>query len=232
MSSCRCSCAICSARNIMRNYFGDGIDWQHCMCLWFYFKHYCSAHIYDIIISSTTKYWTWGTGWAWILRLANAMLSWCKTHRGDCAQRLIAQTIFYHNSYSMGIWFCCNSMFSRYIATKFSTCHDSTAVVTCAKFCSDQMIIFWMRGKLNFHKLWQKNIVKWAIYHRHVRRQCRLVGFDCLVLPWVRQWVCGWLWARGARYPLVPVGTQCVRAYIHHRSVAAARTRRRDAPTT
>ena len=48
----------------------------------------------------------------------------------------------------------CNSTPLYHIATKFCTCHDSTAVVACAKFCSDHNIIHWMRFKHNFHWLW------------------------------------------------------------------------------
>ena len=32
---------------------------------------------------------------------------------------------------------CCNSVTDHQIATNFCTCHDSTAVVPCTKFCSD-----------------------------------------------------------------------------------------------
>ena len=35
------------------------------------------------------------------------------------------------------------------IATKFCTWHDSTAVVSCAKFCNDQLIGIWIRIKRN-----------------------------------------------------------------------------------
>ena len=40
------------------------------------------------------------------------------------------------------------------IATKFGTCHDSPAVVPCAKYCSDHFISIWMRAKWNFHHIW------------------------------------------------------------------------------
>ena len=35
---------------------------------------------------------------------------------------------------------CCNSVVGHQIATIFCTCHDSTAVVPCTKFCSDHSI--------------------------------------------------------------------------------------------
>ena len=58
-----------------------------------------------------------------------------------------------------------NSITGGHIATKLGTCHDSTAVVPCAKFCSDHFISFWMRAKWNFHHIWivmEKLLVKWA----------------------------------------------------------------------
>ena len=58
-----------------------------------------------------------------------------------------------------------NSITGGHIATQFGTCHDSPAVVPCAKFCSDHFISFWMRAKWNFHHIWivmEKLLVKWA----------------------------------------------------------------------
>ena len=58
-----------------------------------------------------------------------------------------------------------NSITGDYIDTKFGTCHDSFAVVPCAKFCSDPCISIWMRAKWNFHHIWivmEKLLVKWA----------------------------------------------------------------------
>ena len=49
---------------------------------------------------------------------------------------------------------CCNSVVSHQIATNFCTCHDSTAVVPCTKFCSDHCIRIEMRVKRNFHRIW------------------------------------------------------------------------------
>ena len=72
---------------------------------------------------------------------------------------------FHHNSNSMEISFSSNSVTGDYIDTTFGTCHDSSAVVPCAKFCSDTFISIWMRGKWNFHHIWivmEKLLVKWA----------------------------------------------------------------------
>ena len=47
----------------------------------------------------------------------------------------------------------------------FGTCHDSPAVVPCAKYCSDHFISIWMGAKWNFHHIWivmEKLLVKWA----------------------------------------------------------------------
>ena len=63
----------------------------------------------------------------------------------------------------MGTSPCLNSVAGHQIATNFCTCHDSTAVVPCAKFCSDHSIRLEMRVKRNFHRIWnamEKPLVK------------------------------------------------------------------------
>ena len=65
----------------------------------------------------------------------------------------------------MEISFSSNSITDDHIATKVGTCHDSPAVVPCAKYCSDHFISIWMRAKWNFHHIWivmEKLLVKWA----------------------------------------------------------------------
>ena len=65
----------------------------------------------------------------------------------------------------MEISFGSNSITGDHIATKFGTCHDSLAVVPCAKYCSDHFIIIWIRAQWNFHHIWivmEKLLVKWA----------------------------------------------------------------------
>ena len=49
---------------------------------------------------------------------------------------------------------CCNSVAVHHIATNFCTCHDSTAVVSCTKVCSDHYIRIEVRAKRNFHGIW------------------------------------------------------------------------------
>ena len=58
---------------------------------------------------------------------------------------------------------CCNSVASHQTATNFCTCHQSTAVVPCTKFCSDHPIRVEVRVKQNFHRIWiamEKPLVK------------------------------------------------------------------------
>ena len=65
----------------------------------------------------------------------------------------------------MEISFSSNSTADDHIATTFGTCHDSPAVVPCAKYCSDHFISIWMRAKWNFHHIWivmEKSLVKWV----------------------------------------------------------------------
>ena len=58
------------------------------------------------------------------------------------------------NSNSMETSPCCNSVAGHQIATIFCTCHYSTAVVPCTKFCSDHGIRLDVRVKRNFHRIW------------------------------------------------------------------------------
>ena len=70
---------------------------------------------------------------------------------------------FAPNSNSMETSPCCNSVAGHQIATIFCTCHDSTAVVPCRKFCHDHCIKMEMGVKRNFHGIWiamEKPLVK------------------------------------------------------------------------
>ena len=80
----------------------------------------------------------------------------------------------------MEISFYCNSVAGDRIATKFCTCQDSTAVVPCAKFCSDHFIRIWMTVKWNLHRIWivmKKLLMKWAP-GSHSTDNCSL-SFSC-----------------------------------------------------
>ena len=50
----------------------------------------------------------------------------------------IPQMFFHPNSNLMEISFRCNYTHGHQITTKFCICHNSTAVVTCTHFCTDQ----------------------------------------------------------------------------------------------
>ena len=63
---------------------------------------------------------------------------------------------------------CHNSVAGHQIATHFCTCHDSTAVVPCTKFCSDHCIRIEVRANRNSHRIWiamEKPLVKRAPGH-------------------------------------------------------------------
>ena len=77
---------------------------------------------------------------------------------------------FARNSNSMETSPCSNSITGHQIATNFCTCHDSTAVVPCTKFCSDHCIGIEMRPKRNFHRIWiamEKPLVKRGPVHEY-----------------------------------------------------------------
>ena len=60
-------------------------------------------------------------------------------------------TLIRHSQFSFEvILYCCNLVIDNQITTDFCTCHDSIAVVSCAKFCCDPLIRIWMRRKLKF----------------------------------------------------------------------------------
>ena len=55
------------------------------------------------------------------------------------------------------IW--CNFISAKLIATKFCTCHDSTVVVACAKFCSNHSMrtLMSVEQKVQNFKIWWEN---------------------------------------------------------------------------
>ena len=57
---------------------------------------------------------------------------------------------FWSRFNSMETSSCCNSITGPWIATIFRTCHDSTAIVVCAKFCSDCFVGINVRAQQNF----------------------------------------------------------------------------------
>ena len=70
--------------------------------------------------------------------------------------RPISPMIFFYFSYLMEI-ICLNLNINEAIATNFCTCHDSCAVVACAKFCSD--LVSW---KCIIIRCWEKFAFFWG----------------------------------------------------------------------
>ena len=66
----------------------------------------------------------------------------------------ILLTIFHHHSNTTKNLFCCYQNSIDVIATKFCTCHDSCAVVTCAKICGNLIPSNWITSIWIFHKIW------------------------------------------------------------------------------
>ena len=88
------------------------------------------------------------------------------------SQRPISRTIFHRNSNSMEIPFCCHpSCSEEVIAMKFWTWHDSCAVMSCAKLCSNMIHCNGVTQKPIFHRIWttmEKSFMKWAPSHQQL----------------------------------------------------------------
>ena len=98
------------------------------------------------------------------------------------------------------------------IATKFCTCHDSYAVVSCARICCDLMASNGITERRNFHCIWivgKKSVVKGAPvpvnYSRSPTRSC-------------------WSGRRSVPGPLVARRCPCCRAPDLHSSSRAPRS--------
>ena len=71
--------------------------------------------------------------------------------------------IFYSNSHLLCFSIFSHSNTDAVIATKFCICHDSSAVVTCAKFCSDPIFRNWIISNCDCDWYWivdQKSLVR------------------------------------------------------------------------
>ena len=94
---------------------------------------------------------------------------------------------FNDNSNFMGDSSIFNSITDYHIATNFCTWHNSIAVVSCAKLCSNHFIRIWIRSKWNVHYIWimmQNLLVKWTkrlgkeevvSLWRHVEHSCWVI---------------------------------------------------------
>ena len=92
--------------------------------------------------------------------------------------------------------FCSHSYSDNVITVKFCACHDSCAVMACAKICSDTVAVNGIAVKWNFHHIWimmEKALVKWT---SHVHGQSLLRLMDTLV--WQAALCVGfwWLWGK------------------------------------
>ena len=102
------------------------------------FAFYCGLHVLikEIRESKKSLLLTWASGWSrdggtwhWWFFLIATPIRWI-------------------------IHICYVSIIGRQIVSKFCTCHDSTAVVPCAKFGNDYLIKIWMKAKWNRHRFW------------------------------------------------------------------------------
>ena len=69
-----------------------------------------------IVMSPAAKWWHWGLGWI-----------------SQTGYELINEILW---------WYCCDFESDDSIRSEFCTCHDSWAVMACAKFWPDLIVIF------------------------------------------------------------------------------------------
>ena len=84
---------------------------------------------------------------------------------GALSRKIFPERFFHPNSNWMDISFCSHPSCSEVIAMKFCTWHDSPAIMTCAKFCSNILPYNGVIRKLNSHRILittEKSLVKWA----------------------------------------------------------------------
>ena len=89
----------------------------------------------------------------------------CLRHDTKLGYRRFRVPYLAWNSNSMENMHCCKSMTDHQIATNFCTCHDSIAVMSCAKFRGNHFVRNGRTAKQNFHKIWiamEKLQVKWS----------------------------------------------------------------------
>ena len=85
----------------------------------------------------------------------------------QCDPRHISLVIFHSQSkFYWSFSVAVIQLLNHEIKRKCCTCHDSRADVACAKFCSDYLIIFWMKAKGNFCGLWWKSVGKMVPWHQ------------------------------------------------------------------
>ena len=89
---------------------------------------------------------------------------------------------FPQNSNSMENWLN-NTIPSHQITSNFCTQHDSRAVVSCAKFCSDQYVRIWMKVIWFFH--WNRSIISLNLNHDGKIVGPRSGRIDMRIIKWI-----------------------------------------------
>ena len=91
------------------------------------------------------------------------------------------ERFFYHNPNSMEIG---EPIAGYRVATRFRTCHDSTAVVPCTWFHYDNFDTTWMNAEWHFHRIW---ITMDKVFHEMDPSTTHdyVTIIQCAVLMWV-----------------------------------------------
>ena len=72
------------------------------------------------------------------------------------------------------------TIYDHQITTKFCICHCSTAVLACAKFCTDHVLRTWVSSNCNFYWIWIKREDWWVNWiPGHHQQQCPHWGKLC-----------------------------------------------------
>ena len=134
----------------------------------------------------------------------SAMLFWGSFREG----------FFHHNWNSMENLNKCNLIVGYHNATKFCTCHDSTAVMSCVKCHSNHCIIAWMRTEWNFHlilqwknRLWNgplASLTHWGRVTHICVNKLTIIGSDDGLSPDQHQAI---IWTNAGILLIGPLGT-------------------------
>ena len=120
----------------------------------------------------------------WYIRSSSTMSQWYHTLYWYCFDpgARFTNVFLARNSNPMETSPCHNSVAGHQIATNFCTCHDSTAVVPCTKFCSDHCIRIEVSVKRNFHRIWivmENPLVKRAPCVLQTWDMCQWISYHC-----------------------------------------------------
>ena len=142
-------------------------------CVWFY-EHDLECIILtfpvfiQIILCGLGQYWA----------------GWCPCCLLEASRALFHSELGYpdlkfHTNPNLCI---CNS--SDSVTTTFCTCHDSTAVVACAKFCCDLFSQFWVMANQNLGHLNSRCRYKFFEWNA-LSPDMILTLASCFFIPWV-----------------------------------------------